>query len=48
MEDADVVRRSIVEVLMHGDRASLLERLDESLLGLSPRPVGYFAVRAAV
>ncbi len=47
-EDADVVRRSIVEVLMHGDRAGLLERLDESLLGLSPRPVGYFAVRAAV
>ena len=47
-EDADVVRRSIVEVLMHGDRAGLLDRLDESLLGLSPRPVGYFAVRAAV
>ena len=47
-EDGDVVRRAIVEVLMHGDRAGLLDRLDESLLGLSPRPVGYFAVRAAV
>jgi hypothetical protein len=44
----DVVRRAIVEVLMHGDRAGLLARLDESLLGLSPRPVSYFAVRAAV
>lgn len=46
--DADVVRRALVEVLMHGDRAGLLARLDESLLGLSPRPVSYFAVRAAV
>ena len=46
-KDADVVRRAIVEVLMHGDRAGLVNRLDESLLGLSPRPVGYFAVRAA-
>jgi hypothetical protein len=45
---SDVVRRSVVEVLMHGDRAGLLSRLDESLLGLSPRPVSYFAVRAAV
>jgi hypothetical protein len=44
----DVVRRAIVEVLMHGDRTGLLGRLDESLLGLSPRPVSYFAVRAAV
>jgi hypothetical protein len=44
----DVVRRAIVEVLMHGDRPGLLSRLDESLLGLSPRPVSYFAVRAAV
>jgi hypothetical protein len=47
-DDADVVRRALVEALMHGDRAGLLHRLDESLLGLSPRPVGYFAVRAAV
>jgi hypothetical protein len=46
--DTDVVRRALVEVLMHGDRAGLVERLDESLLGLSPRPVSYFAVRAAV
>jgi hypothetical protein len=45
---SDVVRRALVEVLMYGDRPGLLERLDESLLGLSPRPVSYFAVRAAV
>lgn len=46
--DAETLRRALVEVLMHGDRAGLLVRLDESLLGLSPRPVSYFAVRAAV
>lgn len=45
---SDVVRRALVEVLMHGDRPGLVARLDESLLGLSPRPVSYFAVRAAV
>jgi len=45
--EVDVIRRALVEVLMHGDRVGLLERLDESLLGLSPRPVSYFAVRAA-
>ena len=32
---------------MHGDRAGLIGQLDESLLGLKPRPPGYFAVRAA-
>ncbi len=45
--DADVVRRALVEVLMHDQRTSLIERLDDSLLGLSPRPPSYFAVRAA-
>jgi len=34
----DAVRRSLVEVLRHGDRASLLAALDESMLGLRPRP----------
>src|SRR5439155_23410952 len=43
----DTVRRALVEVLMHGDRAGLIGQLDESLLGLKPRPPGYFAVRAA-
>lgn len=45
-DDADVVRRAIVETLMYGDRAGLIERLDESLLGVSPGPVSYLAVRA--
>jgi hypothetical protein len=45
--DADLVRRALVETLMHGDRLRLVERLDESLLGLRPRPPSYFAVRAA-
>ncbi|MBA3717271.1 MAG: hypothetical protein H0W87_03465 [Actinobacteria bacterium] len=45
-EDADLLRRALVEVLMHGDRARLVEALDESALGLRPRPAGYFAARA--
>jgi len=45
--DVELVRRALVETLMHGDRARLLERLDESLLGLRPRPPSYFAVRVA-
>jgi hypothetical protein len=37
-EARDVVRRALVEVLLHGDRAALVEALDETLLGLRPRP----------
>jgi len=40
---ADVVRRALVEVLMHGDRLRLVDTLDEAMLGLRPRPTGYFA-----
>ncbi|PWU21093.1 MAG: hypothetical protein C5B48_11700 [Candidatus Rokuibacteriota bacterium] len=44
----DVVRRALVEVLMHGDRAALADELDQSLLGLAPRPQSYLdAVRRA-
>ena len=39
----DAVRRALVETLLHGNRAELVEALDETLLGLRPRP----AVRAA-
>jgi hypothetical protein len=46
-EEADAVRRAIVEVLMHGERRQLMTRLDDSLLGLTPRPASYFAARAA-
>jgi hypothetical protein len=45
--EADLVRRALVETLMHGERAQLVERLDQSLLGLAPRPPSYFAVTAA-
>jgi hypothetical protein len=41
--DAANVRRALVEVLVHGDRASLLRWLDDAALGLRPGPVGYFA-----
>jgi hypothetical protein len=33
-------------VLMAGDRIGLLERIDDSLLGLKPRPRSYFAVQS--
>src|SRR6266498_578979 len=36
--DADTVRRGLVETLLHGDRAKLVASLDESILGLRPRP----------
>lgn len=44
---ADSVRRALVEALLHGDRARLVEALDEALLGLRPRPAGYYARIAA-
>ncbi len=34
----DVVRRALVETLLHGSRPGLVEALDETLLGLRPRP----------
>ena len=44
--DPDTMRRAIVEAVMHGDRERLIARLDESILGLRPRPPSYFAARA--
>jgi hypothetical protein len=43
---ADDVRRAVVETLQHPDRARLLTALDEAMLGLRPRPAGYFSARA--
>jgi hypothetical protein len=43
----DSVRRVLVEVLMHGDRVRLVERLDETLLGRRPRPGGFYAAKAS-
>jgi hypothetical protein len=34
--DQDVVRRALVEALLHGDRAALVATLDETILGLRP------------
>jgi hypothetical protein len=45
--DADLVRRGLVEALMHGDRLDLIAELDESLLGLGARPASYLGARAA-
>jgi hypothetical protein len=36
--DPDVVRRALVETLLHGDRAQLIATLDESILGLRAAP----------
>ena len=46
-EAADAVRRALVETVAHGDRHRLTEALDDALLGLRPRPAGYFARLAA-
>ena len=34
----DAVRRALVETLLHGNRADLVAALDDTLLGLRPRP----------
>jgi hypothetical protein len=45
--DTDVVRRALVETLLHGDRAQLLRSLDESILGLRPAPTRHTSVTDA-
>src|SRR5262249_42365493 len=45
---SDPLRRAIVESLLHEDRERMRDSLDDALLGLRARPVGYFAARAAV
>jgi hypothetical protein len=44
---AEAVRKAVVETLAHGDRAALVASLDDALLGLRPRPAGYFAALAS-
>jgi hypothetical protein len=44
---AGAIRKALVEVLAHGDRAALVALLDEALLGVRPRPAGYFAALAS-
>ena len=45
--DPDVVRRALVEALLHGDRAALVKTLDESILGLSETFVPRSAARGS-
>jgi len=40
----DAVRRALVETLLHGNRADLVQALDETLLGLRPRPASVLRV----
>jgi hypothetical protein len=44
---ADAVRKALVETLAHGERSALIGSLDEALLGVRPRPAGYFAAIAS-
>ena len=39
----DALRRALVETLLHGNREQLVNTLDETLLGLRPRPVSVVA-----
>src|SRR5881398_1076654 len=41
--DPDVVRRALVETILHGDRATLVNTLDESILGLRPCPTRHIS-----
>jgi hypothetical protein len=41
------VRRAVVETLVHGERAALVESLDEALLGVRPRPASALELQAA-
>jgi hypothetical protein len=42
-EGLDAVRRALVETLLHGGRAELVRTLDETLLGVRPRPALFLA-----
>jgi hypothetical protein len=44
---AEAVRKAIVETLAHGDRVALQASLDDALIGVRPRPTGYFAALAS-
>jgi hypothetical protein len=41
--DPDAVRRALVETLLHGDRATLVKTLDQSILGLRPHPIRHIS-----
>ncbi len=43
----DLIRRMLVAVLLHGNRAKLLRELDQSLLGLRAKTAGVAELRAS-
>jgi hypothetical protein len=43
----DLMRRLLLELLLHGDRRRLLRELDDALLALSPRPARVAELRAS-
>jgi hypothetical protein len=43
----EAIRKALVEALAHGDRAALVDSLDDALIGVRPRPAGYFAALAS-
>jgi hypothetical protein len=45
---AEAVRRALLETVTHGERQRLIAALDESLLGVRPRPSGASALQAAI
>jgi hypothetical protein len=44
---AEGIRTAVVVVLVHRDRAALVDSLDDVLIGARPRPAGYFAALAS-
>jgi hypothetical protein len=44
---AEAIRKALVETLVHGDRPALVAALDDALIGVRPRPAGYFAALAS-
>jgi hypothetical protein len=43
----ELMRRLLVELLLHGDRRRLLRELDQALLALRPRPARVAELRAS-
>jgi hypothetical protein len=43
----EAIRKALVEALIHGDRMALVASLDDALIGVRPRPAGYFAALAS-
>jgi hypothetical protein len=44
---AEAIRKALVEALVHGDRMARVASLDDALIGVRPRPAGYYAALAS-